>query len=343
MRLSLLVLFGLFAVACSPVRPTLSDEVTPFPSSTTTPVPAVTTPGTLPGRPIESTIVPATIPAVDDIPALIDDGVARAVRTPSGVIVAVLEDRGESYLVTTPCAGEAVVSGIAASGAHVVLDAGHGGVETGALGPQGTVEAHLNLAIAQQVQELLEGAGYTVVQTRTDDYRISIAARTAIVLALEPSVFVSIHHNADPDGPLEGPGSETYFQIDDPDSKRLAGLLYEEAVAGFSSFDVSWVGDTDAGAKFRRNDRGGNYYGILRRSEGVPAALTELAFLSNAPEEELLLTPVFQQAEALAIANGIVRYLTTDDPGSGFTEPYPRTVPAGPGGGVDNCEDPDFG
>jgi hypothetical protein len=50
-----------------------------------------------------------------------------------------------------------------------------------------------------------------------------------------------------------------------------------------------------------------------------------------------------QSAEAGAIARGVIRYLTTSDPGSGFVEPYQRTTPAGGGGGSSNCADPPLG
>jgi hypothetical protein len=62
--------------------------------------------------------------------------------------------------------------------------------------------------------------------------------------------------------------------------------------------------------------------------------------VSNPPEEELLSRADVQKAEGEAVARGIVRYLTTRDPGSGYVTPYPRTTPAGPGGGSSNCVDP---
>ena len=72
----------------------------------------------------------------------------------------------------------------------------------------------------------------------------------------------------------------------------------------------------------------------------MPAVLSEAAFISNAPEEALLVDPAFQAAEAEAFTRAVVRFVTTQDPGSGFVEPYPRTAPAGPGGGAEGCVDP---
>jgi hypothetical protein len=68
--------------------------------------------------------------------------------------------------------------------------------------------------------------------------------------------------------------------------------------------------------------------------------LAELAFVSNASEEALLSRPEVQELEARAVARGIERYLRSQDPGSGFSTPYPRRQPAGPGGGSRGCVDP---
>jgi N-acetylmuramoyl-L-alanine amidase len=272
-------------------------------------------------------------------PALAD-GPPKAVVTPTGVVLAVVRANGDgSFVARTPCGGEATVRGTI-TGAHVALDPGHGGEEPGAVGPAGTLEKAVNLAIAQETKRQLEALGATVVLTRTGDYRITLLSRGAIATSVKPSVFVSIHHNADPDEERATPGSETYFQIASPESKRAAGLVYEELYKAFDEYDVEWVADRDAGAKYRPASDGGDYYGILRRSAGVPAVLSEAAFISNPAEEALLADPAFQKVEAAALTKAIVRFVTTDDQGTGYVTPYPRTQPAGPGGGPDGCEDP---
>jgi N-acetylmuramoyl-L-alanine amidase len=265
---------------------------------------------------------------------------AKVVVSASGVVLPVTGVEGGSFRVTTPCGNAAVVEGTPVASAAVVLDAGHGGAEPGAVGPNGLTEKVLNLAVVQHAKVALERAGLAVALTRTGDHRIPLDARARIVKALQPKAFVSVHHNAEPDGPFPKPGSETYYQTASGESKRLSGLLYEEIVKALSQYQVAWVADTDAGAKYRKNDSGDDYYGILRRTQGTPASLAELAFVSNPPEAELLTRPDVQQVEGEAVARGIIRFLTTKDPGSGFTEPYPRTTPAGPGGGTRNCVDP---
>ncbi len=311
--------------ACSDDAP----DATPDPASTT-------------GAPTATAAPTTTAPPVA-WPALAAGG-AKAVVTPTGVVLAVLADRGDgTFTAQSPCGVEVTVAGTPLTGAHVVLDPGHGGDEPGAVGPAGAREKDVNLAIARKAQRRLQALGATVVLTRTEDYRITLRSRAAIGTALKPLLFLSVHHNADPDGPHEGPGAETYFQIGQADSRRAAGLVYEEVVRAFAPYGVTWVGDRDAGAKYRPATDGGDYYGILRRTAGVPAVLSEAAFLSNAPEEALLVDPAFQEVEAEALTRAVVRFVTTADPGSGYVEPYPRTQPAGPGGGAEGCVDPPLG
>src|SRR5690606_29957809 len=121
------------------------------------------------------------------------------------------------------------------------------------------LEKDVNLAVAQEVERQLEAAGAVVVLTRTGDYRITLASRGAIAQALRPAVFVSVHHNADPDEQRATPGAETYFQIASSESRRAAGLVYEELFEAFSRYDVTWAADRDAGAKYRPSSSGGDY------------------------------------------------------------------------------------
>jgi N-acetylmuramoyl-L-alanine amidase len=238
-----------------------------------------------------------------------------------------------------------VGGGTPIQGATVVLDPGHGGVETGASGPNGLVEKDLNLAVAQLAKAALEREGATVVLTRTGDYRVPLSGRSALVQRLKPPVFVSIHHNGGPDGPSDRPGTEMYYQHAFPASKRLAGLLYEEVLSAFDGLEgVTWHANVDAGAKYRLSDSGADYYGILRGTNGVTGVLSEALFLSSsASEAELLARPGVQEAEAEAIARAVRRFMLGTDPGSGFVEPIPRTTPGGPGGGSTGCEDPPLG
>ena len=326
-RAAVIVVFLTALTACSPAR---------VPIAAPSPSPSI------PASPLSPEPEPSPTPLV---PTSLAGTSAKAVITPSGVVAPVLRAQADGALVGTPCGNSAIVStGIPLDGATVVLDPGHGGSEVGAVGPNGLTEKELNLVVTGFAESFLRGNGANVVLTRTTDYRVTLEARGKIVKALEPKAFVSIHHNAEADGPRSGPGSETFYQTVGPssaESKRLAGLVYEEVVSALSQFQgISWVGDTDAGAKYRKSSSGNDYYGIIRHTQGTPGVLAELAFLSNPPEADLLTRVDVQQAEGEAVARGISRFLTTNDPGSGFTEPYPRQAPAGGGGGAAGCTDP---
>jgi N-acetylmuramoyl-L-alanine amidase len=274
-------------------------------------------------------------------------------RIRAGVAMAVDALQGGWAHVITPCENRLWVK--AADGriqktADIVIDAGHGGPESGAVGPGGLKEKDLNFAVARMAVDALAAQGVNAQLARTGDYRQTLASRVAVATALNPKAFISIHHNAEPDGPRpQGPGSETYYQTgkDVPAerkaaSKRLAGLIYEEIVKALSVYQADWVADRDAGAKYRLGDSGNDYYGVLRISAigGVVGSLAELAFVTNPSEEALLQRDDVRRAEGDAVARAVVRFLRTDDPGSGFVEPYPRTEPAGGGGGTQGCVDP---
>ena len=272
-----------------------------------------------------------------------DPATATAVITADGVVVPVISRAADGWVVRTPCARTATVSQTrarAAGSPEIVLDPGHGGAEPGAVSPGGLAEAGVNLAVARHTQAALEAAGVRSLLTRTGDYEVALATRSEIARAVNPRAFVSIHHNAEPDEPWPQPGAETYYQIGSADSKRLAGLIYEEVVRAMSQYRIAWVADRDAGAKYRPGNNG-DYYAMLRQPAKVVSVLVELAFISNPPEAALIARPDVQQVEGEAVARGIVRYLTTDDTGSGFTEPYPRvTPPSGPSRPGRACRDP---
>jgi N-acetylmuramoyl-L-alanine amidase len=244
-------------------------------------------------------------------------------------------------MVETPCGKSALVSDAkpVSPAPTVVIDPGHGGGETGAIGPNRLREAVVNMAVSVQAANVLKANGVNALLTRPGDDRVVLTTRSQLVRKLHPAAFVSVHHNSDPDGPRDTPGSETYYQYRSAPSKRLAGLLYEEIFRALSAYKLTWVGDTDAGAKYRLNERGGDYYHVLRETAGVPSALAELAFLSNPAEADLLARPDVQRVEGEAVARAILRFLRTNDAGSGFTTPYPRTEPTS-GGGGENCVDP---
>lgn len=286
------------------------------------------TPSTDPPPAVTTTAAPARPPT--------------ALVSPAGVVVPVLGPaEGGGWIVRTPCNRTATLTGGTPAGSPaIVLDPGHGGTEPGAVSPGGMAEAGVNLAVARHARAALEAEGVPTLLTRTGDYTLALPTRAEIARNVAPRAFVSVHHNAEPDEAWPGPGAETYYQIGSSESKRLAGLIYEEVAKALSQYRVAWVADRDAGAKYRPG-RQGDYYGMLRLPGKVVSVLVELAFISNPPEAELISRADVQQVEGVALARGILRWLRTPDPGSGFTEPYPRPEPPpSPGGGAPPCRDP---
>ncbi|MBA2280627.1 MAG: N-acetylmuramoyl-L-alanine amidase [Acidimicrobiia bacterium] len=323
-----------------------ADDDTPAASVTTTTEAAAATTAapttTAPPSTTTTTTPPPTLPA-SPWPALVP-GPARAVVTPTGLVLPVVADRGDgTYDVQTPCAVAGVATGTPLSGAHVVLDPGHGGSEPGAVGPNGLREKDVNLAVAQRLATALRAQGAVVVLTRDLDVRMTLSTRGLLGTTLAPLAFVSIHHNADPDGPSGGPGTEVYFQVASEPSRRLAGLMVEEVRAALAPFGVAWTSDAQNGARARiRADDGTDFYGILRRTAGVAAVLSEAAYLSNPPEADLLARPEVQDAEAGAMARAFDRWLRGEEAGAAAFDPNPPSpVPSGgPGGGSGGCVDP---
>lgn len=267
----------------------------------------------------------------------------------SGITLPVTDLREGFVEVLTPCEARGWVA-VSDVGTHeraaarprrlaeatIVVDPGHGGALPGAVGPSGLREADPNLDIARRVAGKLDGA--RVVLSRNDDFTAGLGFRTALANSLGAHALVSIHNNADPDGPSERPGTETYYQAASSDSKRLAGLLYEEVVRAVAPFDAAWVADRDAGAKPRLNTAGRDYYALLRGSEG-PAVIVEGMYVVNPSEEALLRRAEVTNAIAAAIAAGLRRFFETPDAGSGYVQPYPREP--GPSGRLPlTCNDP---
>ncbi len=271
---------------------------------------------------------------------------AGVLETPDGWVLPILKTTETGWIVWTPCARAAeATQGTVVGRADFVIDAGHGGSETGAVGPGGLVEAELNLAVASEVRDRLQDAGYVAVLTRTRDVRVPIATRAEIAHALRPRAFISIHFNGGADAPSSRPGTEMYHQIGSADSRRLAGLLYEETLRVLEPYQASWVALADAGVLVRPNREGSDFYGVLRRPVPVTSVLAEYGYLTNAAEERLYARPEVQEALAGATVRAVDRFVNSSDPGSGFVAEEDMIF-KGYGdsgtGRTDNCTDPEL-
>ena len=263
-----------------------------------------------------------------------------ALVTPTGVVVAVLDRTADGFLVRTPCGNETVVSsGTPVSGVWVVVDPGHGGdVDTGAVGANGLMEQDLNLVVSQALEAKLIVRGIPVLLTRTGRYASTLGARTALADHVGADLLLSVHHNAPTPGPSNRPGTEIFVQHDSSESRRLGGLVWKHITGALLQFDVQWSAAPDAGVLSVLSTRGEDAYGINRGPETV-SVLAELGYLSNPPEAELFATDEYVEAAAEALANAVVDYLTTQDPGAGFVAEA-RVFNPQPGIGGRACVDP---
>lgn len=177
------------------------------------------------------------------------------------------------------------------SGVTVVVDAGHGGSDPGALGvplTTGAAEADVNLATAIAVQKRLEGLGATVVMTRTEDTDLSMNDRMTMTRQADADFFISLHSNSVgfEQNSNKSKGTEVYYYFDG--SKTLASQAAEKV--------ASYTGRTARGAKFS------NYRVTL--NSFCPSVLVEMGFVTNPEEYDSMTTKegIFKTANAIGDA-----------------------------------------
>lgn len=189
---------------------------------------------------------------------------------------------------------EIAVSGEAFGGKIIVIDPGHGGSDPGAVSINGLQEKTVNLAVARILKALLEEAGAKVVMTRTGDQSVSNLQRVAIANQAGADLYISIHANAFSSS--ESNGTETHYcplNSHSSASRYLAHQVQGEL--------ISALGLRDRGVK-------ANSYYILKNTE-MPAALVEMAFITNPAEEEILKSAEMQFEAAQALFRGLASYL----------------------------------
>lgn len=240
---------------------------------------------------------------------------------------------------------EAIVKAQADSDRFVVaIDAGHGGEDPGAIGPRRTREKDITLAIAKELEALVDSdPGMDGVLVRRSDYYISLRRRTAIARSAQANLFVSIHADAFPQRSVRG--SSVYTLSTDGASSEAARWLSSkenaaDLIGGVSLRDkdetvarVLWdlsmtksISDSrEVAADILRGLRrvGGvhrhqvEYAGFaVLKSPDIPSVLVESAFLSNPHEEQLLRTRSHRRKIAGAIYEGIRRYYERRHPGA---------------------------
>jgi N-acetylmuramoyl-L-alanine amidase len=198
-------------------------------------------------------------------------------------------------------AGPAVPSGYQ-GGALVVVDPGHGGPDPGAVGPDGSFEDAINLAVAQIVARDLAAGGIAVRLTRTRDTSVTgrgaaedLVGRARYANSLGAAVLVSIHVNAEPTGTVAGP--IVYYR---PGS-ALGLLLAQKLEAALAR--AALPSHPPRAAPHR-----------LLELANMPAVTVEIGFLTNAGDRARLQTAAWQIRIADAVASGVLAYLDQRGP-----------------------------
>ena len=215
----------------------------------------------------------------------------------------------------------------------IVIDPGHGGHDTGTIGPNGLLEKDLVLDVSRRLGKLLEARlGAEVVFTRRDDTFIPLETRTVIANQEQADLFVSVHANSshDPDAR----GVETYYLNFTSSPEALEVAARENAA---SDQDIHQLQDLvkkialkekiDESREFASDVQQSLHSGLAARSSGIrdrgvkkapfvvliganmPSILAEISFISNPGDEKRLKSPEYRQRIAESLYRGISRYV----------------------------------
>lgn len=181
----------------------------------------------------------------------------------------------------------------------VIIDAGHGGEDPGAIGSNGTLEKDINLNIALKLQQFIEQNGGVVFMTRVDDAKMEGSKRNDMQLRKklrdneDGDIFISIHLNSFP-----GPGcngAQTFY-ANDEQSKVLAEKIQKNMV------ELLDENNTRIAKKLT------DVY--LLKNVNIPSVIVECGFLSNSKEEKMLKDETYQSKVAMSIYLGINEYFS---------------------------------
>ncbi len=189
-------------------------------------------------------------------------------------------------------------------GKKIAIDPGHGGEDSGAIGPTGIMEKTVTLRVSQEVKRLLEDAGANVIMTRETDTEVSpkhkmatdideLQARCDVANKANADIFVSIHMDSFTSGDANGTTGYYYAK----------GTKKSAALAKYIQADlVKKIGTESRGVKTC------NFYVV--RKTNMPATLIEVAFISNQKEEKLLNSSKGVKNAAAGIVAGIADFFS---------------------------------
>jgi N-acetylmuramoyl-L-alanine amidase len=215
----------------------------------------------------------------------------------------------------------------------IVIDAGHGGKDPGAIGHMGVQEKDIVLDVSKRVRSILQERGYEVEMTRDKDEFISLEERTEFASRSMADLFVSIHANSSPVRNVNGFEVFTVDYLDfkernedqrkknqnlmfrnlsmsngDPDVMHIiADMLYVHKLAESDVLAQYFTKETTRSAKTKNRGEKKSRFFVLRNTL-VPAVLVEIGFLTNPKEAKLLQTLSYREKMARALAKSIIDY-----------------------------------
>lgn len=189
-------------------------------------------------------------------------------------------------------------------GKIIALDAGHGGSDTGAIGPTGVTEKGVTLRVAKALQKLLQAEGATVLMTRTTDTEVSpkkanasdveeLQARCDVGNDGNADIFISMHMDSFTNSTPSGT-TGYYYTKGSKAGQRLAQYLSEGVVTALGTGN--------------RGTKSCNFY-VVKHTD-MPATLVEMAFISNDKEEKLMNSEAGINRAAEGILNGLRRFFS---------------------------------
>jgi N-acetylmuramoyl-L-alanine amidase len=215
---------------------------------------------------------------------------------------------------------------------RIVIDAGHGGHDTGTIGVDGIQEKDVVLDVAMRVGQLLhDRLGSEIIYTRSDDTFIPLETRTAIANKAQADLFLSIHANSSPDASARG--VETYYLNFTSSPDALETAARENAVSDQSIHQLSDLvkkialkDKIDESREFAGDVETSLYGGLQKGNVGLkdrgvkkapfvvliganmPSILAEISFVTNEKDARQLQEPEYRQRVAESLYKGVAKY-----------------------------------
>lgn len=194
----------------------------------------------------------------------------------------------------------------------VIVDAGHGGEDGGAIGKSGSFEKDINLQFSLKVNDYLSLFGINTYMVRTEDRSVGdtslptirerkvsdIRARAALMDLFENSIYLSIHQNEFSQSYVHG--TQVFYAPNSEESKQLAEII-QNTVCSLTQPENTKV----------PKESGTNIYVLYNATK--PACLCECGFVSNPDEEKLLLSEDYQRKFSLALSYSVLNYLNSEE------------------------------